>query len=94
MPNSSRTIADDLKRTFGDACILPDDARYDGARTGFFGGFDRRPAAIVRARDAGQVARVVAFARDGGRRACRAERRPQLGGPQRSEGGIVLDLGR
>ncbi len=92
MPNSSRTIADDLKRTFGDACILPDDARYDGARTGFFGGFDRRPAALVRARDAGQVARVVAFARDAGVELAVRSGGHSSAGHNSSDGGIVLDL--
>jgi hypothetical protein len=42
--------------------IGPDDPGYDGARALFYGGFDRRPAVIVRAADANDVARVVSLA--------------------------------
>ena len=35
--------------------IMPDDASYDDARTVFYGGIDRRPAAIVRAASADDV---------------------------------------
>ena len=47
---------------------------YDAARLVFPGGIDIRPAAIVRPRDAAEVARIVTLARDSG---------PALGGPQR-----------
>jgi FAD/FMN-containing dehydrogenase len=68
------------------------DPGYDDVRRGFFTGFDRRPAAIVRAADASEVARVVAVARETG-----AELAVRSGGHSRaghstSEGGIVLDL--
>src|SRR2546428_14163411 len=46
--------------------IGPDDAEYDEARKMFYGGLDRRPAAIVRPANASQVARVIAVAREGG----------------------------
>jgi FAD/FMN-containing dehydrogenase len=46
--------------------ITPDDPGYDRARTAFVGGFDRRPAVIVRVADATDVARVIAFARETG----------------------------
>ena len=72
--------------------IAPDDPGYDDARGVFFTGFDRRPAAIVRAADASDVARVVNLARETG-----AELAVRSGGHSRaghgtSEGGIVLDL--
>jgi FAD/FMN-containing dehydrogenase len=44
--------------------ITPDDAGYDQARTVFYGGLGRRPAVIVRAADATDVARVIALARE------------------------------
>lgn len=44
--------------------IAPDDPGYDVARAVFYGGLDRRPALIVRAADAGDVARVVSLARE------------------------------
>jgi FAD/FMN-containing dehydrogenase len=72
--------------------IAPDDPGYDEARRVFFTGFDRRPAAIVRVRDAADVSRVVSLARETG-----AELAVRSGGHSRaghgtSEGGIVLDL--
>ena len=44
--------------------ITPGDADYDAARAIFLGGFDRRPAVIVRPVDAADVASVIAFARE------------------------------
>ena len=38
------------------------DPDYDDARQVFYGGFDRRPAAIVKVADADDVARVVTLA--------------------------------
>ena len=72
--------------------IAPDDPRYDDARHVFFTGFDRRPAAVVRAGDAADVSRVINLARETG-----AELAVRGGGHGRagygtSEGGIVLDL--
>lgn len=72
--------------------ITPDDPRYDDARHVFFSGFDRHPAAIVRAADADDVSRVVNLARETG-----IELAVRGGGHGRaghgtSDGGIVLDL--
>src|SRR6266516_4450696 len=82
----------DLRADLNGGVIAPDDPRYDDARGVFFTGFDRRPAAIVRAADASEVARVVNLARETG-----AELAVRSGGHSRaghgtSEGGIVLDL--
>jgi FAD binding domain/Berberine and berberine like len=44
--------------------ILPDHADYDDARKVYNGMIDRRPAAIVRCRDAADVRACVTFARD------------------------------
>src|SRR5690606_29389252 len=46
--------------------IAPGDADYDAARTLHVGGFDHRPAAIVRVADAADVAHVVSLARETG----------------------------
>jgi FAD/FMN-containing dehydrogenase len=72
--------------------IAPEDPRYDEARTVFSGAIDRRPAAIVRVADAGDVAHVIAHARE-----IVAELAVRSGGHSGaghgvSEGGIVLDL--
>src|SRR4051812_50153541 len=55
-----------LRTLFEGRVITPHDAGYDEARTVFYGGIDRRPALIVRARDATDVSRGVSLAREGG----------------------------
>jgi len=82
----------DLRASLNGKVIGSDDAAYDEARSVFFTGFDRRPAAIVRVADASDVSRVVTLARETG-----AELAVRSGGHSRaghgtSEGGIVLDL--
>jgi FAD/FMN-containing dehydrogenase len=81
-----------LRAAVDDRVITPDDPGYDQARTIFYGGFERRPAAIVRPADAAQVAQVVNLARDGGYElAVRAGGHSTVGHGL-TEGGIVLDL--
>ena len=78
---STPTI-DRLRADLGDRVIAPDDPGYDEARAVFVGGFDRRPAVIVRAADA---ARRRLGRRPGPRdraRAGRPQRRPQRRRPQ------------
>ena len=50
-----------LRTTLNGRVITPGDASFDEARTIFYGGFDRHPAAIVRARDASDVSQVVSL---------------------------------
>jgi FAD/FMN-containing dehydrogenase len=86
------SVTDELKREFGDKCIVPGDAAYDAARVVFVGGVDKRPAAIVRAKNPGDIAAVVSFA--AGRQVELAIRGGGHSGAGHSttEGGIVLDL--
>jgi FAD/FMN-containing dehydrogenase len=72
--------------------ITPDDAGYDGARTVFYGGIDRRPAFIVRAADATDVSRVVSLARETGAELAIRSGGHSVAGHSVSQGGIVLDL--
>src|ERR671910_2546311 len=72
--------------------ILPDDAIYKDARTVFYGGFDRHPAAIVRVKDASDIARVVSLARESGLELAIKSGGHSLAGHSVSDGGIVLDL--
>jgi FAD/FMN-containing dehydrogenase len=69
-----------------------DDPRYDDLRRVFFTGFDRRPAAIVRAADASDVARVVSLARETATELAVRSGGHSRAGDSTSEGGIVLDL--
>ena len=73
--------------------IAPGDEGYDAARTVFYGGIDKRPAAIVRVADADDVARVVSLARDQGLELAVRSGGHSTAGHSVTEGGIVLDLG-
>ena len=65
---------------------------YDEGRTVFYGGIDRRPAAIVRAADADDVSRVIALARETGVELAVRSGGHSIPGHGTTEGGIVLDL--
>src|SRR5690606_17613212 len=77
---------------FNERLITADDAEYDEARTPFYGGFDRRPLAIVRPTDAAEVAHIVALARDSGVELAIRGGGHSMAGHSLSDGGIVLDL--
>src|SRR5215203_7150614 len=72
--------------------IRPEDGGYDEARTVFYGGIDRRPALIVRPKDATDVSRVVALARESGLELAVRSGGHSVAGHGTTEGGIVLDL--
>jgi FAD/FMN-containing dehydrogenase len=72
--------------------ITPQDAGYDEARTVFYGGFDRRPALIVRARDASDVSRVVMLARESNLELAVRSGGHSVAGHSTTDGGIVLDF--
>jgi FAD/FMN-containing dehydrogenase len=72
--------------------IGSEDSRYDAMRRVFFTGFDRRPAAIVRAADALDVAHVVTLAHETGVELAVRSGGHSRAGDSTSEGGIVLDL--
>jgi FAD/FMN-containing dehydrogenase len=73
--------------------ITPGDADYARARLVFSGVIDRRPAAIVRAADADDVARTIALARETGLELAVRGGGHSPAGHGVSDGGIVLDLG-
>jgi FAD/FMN-containing dehydrogenase len=72
--------------------IAPGYALYDEARAVFYGGFDRRPAVIVRAADAADVSHVVSLAAETGVELAVRGGGHSAAGHGISEGGIVLDL--
>ncbi len=83
----------ELRSTLKGRVITPEDAGYDQARTTFYGGFDYRPAVIVRVADANDVARVVSAARESGMELAVRSGGHSVAGHSVSDGGIVLDLG-
>src|SRR3981081_3869252 len=72
--------------------IWPDDAAYDKARTSFYGGFDNRPAAIVRVANAQDVSRLISFARESATELIVRSGGHGVAGYAVPNGGIVLDL--
>jgi FAD/FMN-containing dehydrogenase len=72
--------------------IRPDDAAYDQARAVFYGGIDKRPAAIVQVADVDDVRRVISTARDEGLELAVRSGGHSVAGHSTSDGGIVLDL--
>ncbi len=81
-----------LQAAVGGRVIAPGDPDYDVARTVFAGGIDRRPAVIVRAADAADVARVVGFAREAGLELAVRSGGHSGAGHGVTEGGVLLDL--
>jgi FAD/FMN-containing dehydrogenase len=81
-----------LRATLNGRVITPQDAAYDEARTVFYGGFDRRPALIVRVSDVTDVSRVVKLARESGLELAVRSGGHSLSAHSVSDGGIVLDL--
>ncbi len=82
----------ELRALFNGKVIAPDDPRYEEARTPFYGGMDKHPAAIVRAADAGDVSRLVSLAREHGFELAVRSGGHSNAGHCISDGGIVLDL--
>lgn len=81
-----------LRDALNGRVISPDDAGYEEARTVFLGGFDLRPAAIVRVADETDVSRVVEFARETGLELAVRSGGHSGAGHSTTDGGIVLDL--
>lgn len=91
-PQTNPISIPQLRAVLNGRVITPQDAAYDEARTVFYGGFDRHPAAIVRVADATDVSRVVTLARESGLELAVRSGGHSLAAHSVSEGGIVLDL--
>jgi FAD/FMN-containing dehydrogenase len=91
-PKANPISIPQLRAVFNDRVITPDDASYDEARTVFYGGFDRRPALIVRVEDATDVSHVITLARESGLELAVRSGGHSVAGHSTTDGGIVLDL--
>src|SRR5215211_2737320 len=81
-----------LRAVLNGRVITPEDTGYEEARSIFYGGIDRHPALIVRARDAADVSRVVSLARETNLKLAVRSGGHSNAGHSTTEGGIVLDL--
>lgn len=81
-----------LRESFTGRVIEPHDPGYDEARAVFMGGIDARPAVILRAANAEDVARAVEFARESGLELAVRGGGHSAAGHSTVEGGVVLDL--
>jgi FAD/FMN-containing dehydrogenase len=88
-----KLMLDNLRAATSGRVITPGDEGYDQARTVFYGGYDRRPAVIVKAADEADVAYVVSLAKDHGIELAVRSGGHSTAGHSVNEGGIVLDLG-
>jgi FAD/FMN-containing dehydrogenase len=82
-----------LRSLFNGQVIAPGDAGYDEARAAFYGGFDRRPAVIIRAKGASDVVNVVSLASETGLELAIRSGGHSGAGHCTTDGGILLDLG-
>jgi FAD/FMN-containing dehydrogenase len=81
-----------LRGAVNGAVIAPGDALYDAARSVYLTGIDRRPAVVVRAADAADVAHVVNVARESGFPLAVRSGGHSLAGHGTCDDGVVLDL--
>jgi FAD/FMN-containing dehydrogenase len=83
---------DDLEGRVTGSVLAPDHASYGAARTVHNGLIDRRPALIVRAQSAQDVAAVLAFARSAGLEVSVRGGGHNVAGRAVTDGGVMIDL--
>jgi FAD/FMN-containing dehydrogenase len=91
-PSPSPLSIPDLRAAVQGPVIAPGDAGYDEARTVVTGGINRHPAAIVRVRDADDIAAVIAIARQTGLELAVRSGGHSGAGHGVTEGGLVIDV--
>jgi FAD/FMN-containing dehydrogenase len=85
------SIRRQLRAAVDGRVVTADDTDYDQARELFYGGFDRRPQAIVWPTDSTEVAQVVSLAAERGLELAVRGGGHSTAGHSVSDGGIVLD---
>lgn len=83
---------DTLRSGLKGRIIVPGDADYDASRAVMYGGIDKKPAVIVRVRNAADVRQAVNFARDTGLELAVRSGGHSAAGHSTTDGGLVVDL--
>jgi FAD binding domain/Berberine and berberine like len=91
-PHIDALSIETLRGELSGQVIAPGDAEYETSRLVFAGSVDRRPAVIVRPRDASEVARVVSVARESGLDLAVRGGGHSVAGHGVCDDGIVIDL--
>src|SRR5512133_3743361 len=90
--NLTAASISELRANFDGQFIAPEDAGYDQARAVFYGGIDRRPAAVIKVKNVSDISRVISLARDTGMELAVRSGGHSVAGHSATDGGIVLDL--
>ena len=90
----NQTSVDRLRQGFGGEILLPDDLRYEDARTVFNAMINRRPGIIAQCTSVDDVVRAVRFGRDLGIEIAVRGGGHSVAGKALTEGGLVIDLRR
>jgi hypothetical protein len=84
--------AQKLKSIFHGQVILPNTLEYDKARQVFYGGIDKKPAAIIRVAHASDIKQAILLAKDQKLELAVRSGGHSVAGYSSSDGGIVIDL--
>ncbi|CAN5622713.1 FAD-binding oxidoreductase [soil metagenome] len=87
-----KSIIDSLREIIGGDVLTPGDERYDEARQVWNGRFDRKPAAIVRCQNKGDVVAAVDAAREHDLLLSVRSGGHDLAGQSVCDGGLTIDL--
>lgn len=92
MPLSTAANAFRLPAGSAGRVITATDSDYDKARTVMYGGYDKRPAQIVRVADAADTAAAIVYARDNGLELAIRSGGHSGAGHSTTHGGLVIDV--
>lgn len=81
-----------LSSLFHGAVLLPDNPRYDEVRQVFYGGIDKKPAAIIRVADNEDVKKAINLAKENNLELAIRSGGHSVAGYSTSDSGIVIDL--
>jgi FAD/FMN-containing dehydrogenase len=88
----TRQTVEKIEQELQGSVSLPEDPRYEKARTVWNGMIDRRPAAVVHCASADDVARTIRFARDLGLELSVRGGGHHIAGNAVCDGGVMIDL--